>query len=295
MKELEQQIELQNNEIKKLHENLQQLSGEVKHLNEQLTLEKMKNSNIPKQLEKIFTNDQNPILRKYKNQSSDLLNEFNNNKESKSIISRHLEDFMIKGEIAIGCSDCFLWSDVQNYVSMICETEKIVADKIEKQVREDYEDFSEWNDDNDSVKLTLIFNIFGISPDIIQKLASVNGNDFDADIFDVCSANGIDDWDSILDLGYIQMMLRNNALPCPKHFENCPVCYCSTPKELENLLREHELALDYNLLERKNINGSRFIAIGHTRWIKNCEEKIDEKAFRKAIQHVKKLHKTDDF
>ena len=28
------------------------------------------------------------------------------------MITQHLEDFMIKGKISIGCSDCLLWPDV---------------------------------------------------------------------------------------------------------------------------------------------------------------------------------------
>ena len=305
VKELEQiqkakkKIKHQNTKIKKLNKNVNQLSGEVKRLNEQLTVE-MENSykitsnyiNFPKKLKQIFNNDL-PILTKFKNQSSDLLHEFNDDAESKFIISSYLEDFMIKGEIPIGCSDCLLWPDVLDYVTMICEVEKIVAYKIEKQVKENYQAFSEWNDD-DTVKLTLIFNIFGLSYDIIQKFGpSLNGIELDKDLFSVCSTFDIDDW-SILDLGYIQMMLRNNLLPCPKHFLYCPVCRCSTPNELENLLREYHLELDYNLLARKNINGPKFLAIGNTRWLKLCEEEIDETSFLNAIKQIKKLHYLDD-
>ena len=269
---------------------MKQLSGEVERLKKELTFEKMRNANIPKQLKEIFTSGDVPVLKKYENQPSELLNEFKNNKQSKSMISHHLEDFMIKGKISIGCSDCLLWSDVVDYATIICEVEKFVADKLEKQVKEDYKDFSSWNDDPDvdSVKLSLIFNIFGLSPETIQKLGpEVNGSDFDLAIFDGNPVYGIDDLNTILDLGYIQMMLRSNNLPCLKHFETCPVCCCSTPKDLENLMKEHNLEFDFSLLERKNINGPRFISNSH--WIKK-DEKIDEQAFLT----VKKLHKTDD-
>ena len=256
------------------------------------------NGNIPKQIKEIFKNDKIPVLTRYGNKSTDLLNEFKKSKESKSMITQHLEDLMIKGKISIGCSDCLLWPDVLDYVSMICEVEKLVADKVEKQVKEDYEGFSEWNNDPDTVKLTvkltLIFNIFGLSPETIEKFGpEVNGMVFAEDIFDLCSTHGIDDLATILDLGYIQMMLRTNNLPCSKHFETCPVCCCSTPKDLENLMREHELDFDFDLLERKNINGPRFI--GNSRWVKICGETIDQRKFQKAFTTVKKLHKTDDY
>ena len=298
-------IDQKNKEISKINQNVQQLTGEIEYLKEQLTTEKKKNSpqenngtpihsNIPKQIKEIFKNDKIPIFKRYEKQPSELLNEFKNNKESKSIIAQHLEDLMIQGKISIGCSDCLLWPDILDYVAMICEVEKLVADKLEKQVKEDYEDFSEWNDDLDAVKLTLIFNVFGLSPEIIQKLGpEVDGTDFDQDIFDLCSTYGIDDWDTILDLGYIQMMLRSSNLPCRNHFETCTVCCCSTPKDLENLMKEHNLEFDFTLLERKNINGPRFIA--NTLWVKNCEEKIDQKQLRKAFRAVKKLHKIDDY
>ena len=290
------ELEEENNQKE---QRLQQLSDEIEHLNEQLTLEQRKNlssnySNIPKQIKEIFKNDKVPVFKRNENSPSELFNEFKNNKESKSMITQHLEDLMIKGKISIGCSDRLLWSDELDYVAMICEVEKLVADKVEKQVKEDYEDFSEWNDDPDTVKLTLIFNIFGLSPEIIEKFGpEVNGTVFDQDIFDLCSTHGIDDLTTILDLGYIQMVLRSNNLPCRNHFETCPVCCCSTPKDLENLMKEHKLEFDFDLLERKNINGPRFI--GNSRWVKICGERIDQKLFLKAFKTVKKLHKTDGY
>ena len=298
VKELEETVIQKDNELELVKQTLQQLLIEIENWKEQLTFEKKENSanylNIPILIKEIFKNEKISIFKRYENQPSELLNSFKNIKESKSIISEYLEDFMIKGKLSIGCSGCLLWSDVLDYVSIICQVENLVADKLEKQVKQDYEGFSEWNDDPDTVKLTLIFNVFGLSPYIIEKFGpGVNGTDFDQDIFDLCSTCGIDDLDTILDLGYIQMMLRSNTLPCSIHFETCPVCCCSTPKDLENLMKEHNLDFDFDLLERKNINGPRFIA--NTRWVKQCGEKIDQKLFRKAFQTVKKLHKIDDY
>ena len=302
MRELEETVIRKEKELAKANRRVKRLSGEIEHLNEQLNFEKKKNSsqpkngnsNIPKLVKEIFKNDKISVFKKYEKQPSELLNAFKNDEESKSKITQYLEDFMILGKISIGCSDCLLWPDVLDYVSIICEVEKLVADKLETQVEEDYEDFSEWNDDPDTVKLTLIFNIFGLSPEIIEKLGpEVNGTVFDQDIFDLCSTYGIDDWETILDLGYIQMMLNRGNLPCRNHFETCPVCCCSTSKDLENLMKEHNLKFDFDLLERKNINGPRFI--GNSRWVKICGEKIDQKQYQKAFRTVKKLHKIDDY
>ena len=304
VRKLEELVIQKDGNLAKANQRIQRLSGEIEHLNEQLIFEKKKNSsqvkyetnysNIPKQVQEIFNSDKIPVFKRKKNQPSELLNEFKNNKESKSMITQHLEDLMIKGKISIGCSDCLLWPDVLDYISMISEVEKLVADKLEKQVKEDYEDFSEWNDDPDTVKLTLIFNIFGLSPETIEKFGpEVDGSVFDQDIFDLCSNYCIDDLGTILDLGYIQMMLRSNNLPCRNHFETCPVCCSSTPMDLENLMKEHNLDFDFDLLRRKNINGPRFI--GNTRWVKTCGEKIDQKLFLKAFRTVKKLHKIDDY
>ena len=305
VRELEKIITEKDENLVKANQTIQRLSGEIEHLNEQLIFEKKKNSsqvktngtnysNIPKQVKEIFKNDKIPVFKRYENQPSELLNEFKNNKESTSMITQHLEDLMIKGKISIGCSDCLLWPDVLDYVSMICDVEKLVADKVEKQLKEDYEGFFEWNDDPDTVKLTLTFNIFGLSPETIEKFGpEVDGAVFDQEIFDLCSTYGIDDLGTILDLGYIQMMLRTTNLPCRNHFETCPVCCCSTPKDLENLMKEHNLDFDFDLLERKNINGPRFIA--NTRWVKKSGEKIDQKLLLKALRTVKKLHKIDDY
>ena len=304
VRELEEIVIQKDENLAKANQKLRQLSGEIEHLNEQLIFEKKKNSsqlkngtnysNIPKQVKEIFKNDKIPVFKRNENQPSELFNEFKNNKESKSMITQHLEDLMIKGKISIGCSDCLLWPDMLDYVSMICEVEKLVAEKVEKQVKEDYEDFSEWNDDPDTAKLTLIFNIFGLYPETIEKFGpGVNGTDFAEEIFDLCSTYGIDDLATILDLGYIQMMMRTNNLPCRNHFETCPVCCCSTPKDLENLMKEHNLKFDFDLLERKNINGPRFV--GNSRWVKICGEEIDQKQHRKAFQTLKKLHKIDDY
>ena len=301
VRELEEIGNQKDENFAKANQTIQRLSGEIEHLNEQLIFEKKKNSsqvkngtNIPTQVKEIFKNDNIPVLKRNEIQSSELLNEFKTNKESKAMITQHLEDLMIKGKISIGCSDCLLWPDVLDYVSMICEVEKLVADKVEKQVKDDYDVVSEWNDDPDSVKLTLIFNIFGLSPETIEKLGpEVDGAVFDQDIFDLCSIYGIDDWETILDLGYIQMIWRSNNLPCRNHFETCPICCCSTPKDLENLMREHNLDFDFDLLERKNINGPRFIA--NTLWVKKCGEKVDQKLLLKAFRTMKKLHKIDDY
>ena len=285
---MEEEVLQREQRVRELEETVIQKDEILANVNQ------VNNVNIPKQIKELFKNDEIPVFKRNENQSSALLNEFKNNKESKSMIVQHLEDLMIKGKISIGCSDCLLWPDVLDYVSMICEVEKLVADKVEKQVKEDYEDFSEWNDDLDTVKLTLIFNIFGLSPEIIQKFGpEVNGMVFAEDIFDVCSTCGIDDWSTILDLGYIQMMLRTNNLPCSKHFETCPVCCCSTSKDLANLMKEHNLDFDFDLLERKNINGPRFI--GNTSWVQKSGEKIDKKLLRQAFQTLKKLHKIDDY
>jgi len=301
VRELEEIGNQKDENFAKANQTIQRLSGEIELLNEQLIFEKKKYSsqvkngtNIPKQVTEIFKNDEIPVITRYGNKPSELLNEFKTNKESKSMITQHLEDLMIKGKISIGCSDCLLWPDVLDYVSMICDVEKLVADKVEKQLKEDYEGFSEWNDDLDAVKLTLTFNIFGLSPETIEKFGpEVDGAVFDQEIFDLCSTYGIDDLGTILDLGYIQMMLRSNNLPCRNHFETCPVCCCSTPKDLENLMKEHNLEFDFTLLERKNINGPRFIS--NTLWVKKCGEKIDQKLFLKAFRSVKKLHKIDDY
>ena len=299
IRQREQRVRELEEEVRQKDQNLQRLSGEVEHLNEQLNFEKKKNngrnySNIPKQVKEIFKDDKISVFKRNENKPSELFNEFKTNKESKSMITQHLEDLMIKGKISIGCSDCLLWPDMLDYVSMICEVEKLVAKKVEKQVKEDYEGFSEWNNDPDTVKLTLIFNIFGVSNEIIENFGpGVNGTDFAEDIFDLCSTHGIDDLATILDLGYIQMMLRTNNLPCRNHFQTCPVCCCSTPKDLENLMKEHNLEFDFDLLERKNINGPRFV--GNSRWVKICGEEIDQKKHRKAFQTVKRLHRIDDY
>ena len=300
MRELEEIVIRKDENFAKANQTIQRLSGEIELLNEQLIFEKKKYSsqvkngtNIPKQVTEIFKNDKIPVFKRKENQSSELLDEFNKKKESKSMITQHLEDLMIEGKISIGCSDCLLWPDVLDYVSMICEVEKLVADKVEKQVKDDYEGFSEWNDDPDTVKLTLTFNIFGLSPVTIEKFSEVDGAVFDQDIFDLCSTYGMDDWETILDLGYIQMMLRSNNLPCRNHLKTCTVCCCSTPKELENVMREHKLEFDFDLLERKKINGPRFIA--NTLWVKKCGEKVDQKLLLKAFRTVKKLHKIDDY
>ena len=297
VRELEEIVIQKDENLVIANQRIQRLSGEIEHLNEQKSFEKKKKginySNLPKRVKEIFKNDKIQVFKRNENQPSELFNQFKNNKESKSRITQHLEDLMIKGKISIGCSDCLLWPDVLDYVSMICDVEKLVADKLEKQVKEDYEDFSEWNGDPDSVKLTLIFNIFGLSPETIEKFGpEVDGAVFDQDIFDLCSTYGIDDLGTILDLGYIQMIIRNNNLPCRNHFETCPVCCCSTPKDLEYLMREHNLDFDFDLLERKNINGRRFIA--NTRWVKKCGEKIDQKLFINAFRTLKKLHKIVD-
>ena len=278
------------------------LPGEVKPLKQQLTFKPKKNelkdegkiSNCGiNDLKNIFANKLDEF-KKHNNQSNEILKEFNTNAQSKRNISRYLEESMSKGIIPIGCPGKKLWSDFLDYATMIAETEKIVLEKMENNVKH-CENFISWNDvqsGDDNMKLTLIFNSFGLSQSTINVLGpNLNGLEFiDEDIFDICFDYSID-WETALDLSYIQMNLRNNTLPCFTHFQNCPVCCCSTPQDLENLLKEHEINLDFTLLKRKNINGPRFI--GNSAWLRRCGENIDQNQFRSAIQQMKQLHNSD--
>ena len=276
---------------------VQNLEVTGKPLKQQLTFETKKNegknSNFGiNDLKNIFSNELDEF-KKHNNQPNEILKEFNTNAESKRNITRYLEESMSKGIIPIGSSGKKLWSDFLDYATMIAETEKIVLEKMENNVKH-CENFISWNDvqNDDNMKLSLVFNSFGLSQSTINVLGpNLSGLEFiDEDIFDICFDYSID-WETALDLSYIQMNLRNNTLPCFTHFQNCPVCCCSTPQDLENLLKEHEINLDFTLLKRKNINGPRFI--GNSAWLRRCGENIDQNQFRSAIQRMKQLHNSD--
>ena len=108
-------------------------------------------------------------------------------------------------------------------------------------------------------------------------------------VIEKVSKQGIDDWETILDLSYIQMMLRSSCLPCSSQFKKCPVCSCSS-KDLENLLRDQNFQLDFKFLASKNMDGRRFI--GNSGWVKICGEDIeDQNMYRQAILHLRRIHK----
>ena len=92
---------------------------------------------------------------------------------------------------------------------------------------------------------------------------------------------------------YIKHMLENNVFPADDHRAKCLVCQCASPIKLSQLLKEHLIAIDYEALITKEIDGPAFVMIPPEKLIKyfvNYSELVIRKSTIQKIQAVTRAH-----
>ena len=159
------------------------------------------------------------------------------------------------------------WEDLFNKFSFdsiekIAHVEELTLNQINEQLEKNKFEFSSLNDENSqNPKLSLIFNCFGLSPETISSLDDMNSAYFSiVDIISECESRNITNVEVITDLESIKqtIMIRN---PDFRHFRECCVCACENALDLVNLLKEHDLQINFETLEKFNINGRRFLSL----------------------------------
>ena len=159
------------------------------------------------------------------------------------------------------------WEDLFNKFSFdsiekIAHVEELTLNQINEQLEKNKFAFSSLYDENSqNPKLSLIFNCFGLSSETISLLDDMNSAYFRiVDVISECESRNITNAEVITDLESIKqtMMIQQ---PDFRHFSECCVCSCDNALDLVNLLKEHDLQLKYETLEKFNINGRRFLAL----------------------------------
>ena len=172
----------------------------------------------------------------------------------------------------------------EDFISKMIVLEETLALKVLNQI-ETPECFSISNDKSHP-SLTLIFNSFGLSSDVIEAFNDFDGSEFLSwNIFDLCDSLHIQNNSDRFDLQFLQIMLQHHKLPDKSHIDHCVVCRCSDTSDLISLLKEHELSLNYDILKKLNLNGPRFLGLSSA-LIPNGEKR----EFMKAVGALKKIH-----
>lgn len=211
---------------------------------------------------KLFTEEEKEIMKKIT--LEDRLQCIRDNRIKNSIKVKRLKEI----------SEMFNKPLVKN----IGKIEEKIANSMEKRITK--KGGISWS------KLTLVFNAFGFSKEIIAKLEeNLDGkNFFDCNIFDKCENLNI-----ALDLAYIKLMMsRYKSLPTQTHFDKCTVCACDTPKKLEDILKQHHFELNFEILSTNGINGRRFISTPD--WIQKLVPEQEHNQYRTAVLEMQQLH-----
>ena len=147
-------------------------------------------------------------------------------------------------------------------IEKIAHVEELALNQINEQLEKNKFEFSSLNDENSqNPKLSLIFNCFGLSSETISSFDDINGAHLRiVEMISECESRNITNVEIITDLESVRqtMMIQN---PDFRHFSNCCVCSCESSLDLVNLLKEHNLQINFETLNKFNINGRRFLAV----------------------------------
>lgn len=181
----------------------------------------------------------------------------------------------------------------QQIIQKRAAIESQLVQQIQTQAMKDVTGFSAFNPQIcESVSLSCIFNILGISQPTIRKLLDLDAENFLFDqVSSLCASFNIQDFRDIKALEYCHSMLSRKKIPFDGH-DDCTVCAANSPQKLYELLKSRDFDFDPSVLIEKNIDGRRFLAI-NANDLKN-EFKITDielcKVFRFAVLELRKLH-----
>ena len=190
------------------------------------------------------------------------------------------------------------WEDLFNKLSFdsiekIAHVEELTLNQINEQLEKNKFEFSSLNDENSqNPKLSLIFNCFGLSSETISTLADMDSAYFrNIEIISECESRNITNVEVITDLESIKQTMMIQQKPDFPHFSDCCVCSCESAHDLVNLLKAHDLKVNFETLEKFNINGRRFLAFSSELISKHLKlSKKELKQFKKAIIAIFNLH-----
>jgi len=131
--------------------------------------------------------------------------------------------------------------------------------------------------------LSLVFNAVGLSPQTIDCLSDLDGQEFlDSYPMTLCDDNLITDFTQRKAVIYLHHMLSFKQIPYSKH--SCVVCDCKNAEELLFLIQEHEKedpiisAILTN--DSLSITGPQFLFINRSDLCKHFLKNVSPKQFR---------------
>jgi len=188
---------------------------------------------------------------------------------------------------------------MQSVQSAVKVEQKLVADLVE-QMRDDPSALAALSDvQSDKPKLSLVFNMAGLSEDVIAKLSGVTGEEFvnppsfraSIPFFDLTFTDQ-------KDLEYCHFMMGCGQFPFEDHGDQCVVCCCDTAEKLYDLLEEHSddvdiSVLNLNMLESHSITGPRALVLTRpdmkSLLKKNSIDKVNKVV--RIVLYLLKLHR----
>jgi len=91
----------------------------------------------------------------------------------------------------------------------------------------------------------------------------------------------------------LQIMFEEERAPADiaDHEENCALCFAATPQEVRELLEEHKIDFDFDLLDKFEITGKLFLAL-NSQDVRHYfkDSPMPRKNLNSAISYMKKLH-----
>ena len=186
-------------------------------------------------------------------------------------------------------------------IPSILETVQSIA-KAETQILEELQqvfddgkelELAPLSEDSETLKLSLVFNIAGLSANTIRKLSHLSGKDFiDLDIEKEFVFDDFESFGEYKNIFYCQMMfIHRLSLDIHHHKALCRLC-CKSESSLENLFLDFELEDEYIYIKDKAISGCHLLTLSENDLTSSYFNLSTEQAktFIEAIEPLKNLH-----
>jgi hypothetical protein len=186
-----------------------------------------------------------------------------------------------------------------NVAQFLAQPEAELAMATKTQFENDFNDFAPIDeDDTPAPKLSLVFNSFGLSKNVIAKIGDLDGYEFlGSEISALCGQVGITNFGEVKQLSYIQNMAKNGVYLAGQHEEDCPVCGATTAEDFKELLEEHaarneDISACLLQLVKSGINGRAFLAM-NPQDLSNylhISDKDFRRSYSKAKRYFERIH-----
>ena len=160
------------------------------------------------------------------------------------------------------------YSDLVRSVHTAAEIEEIQASSLVELAKKNPSALAALTDtQSEYPKLSLLFNMAGLTDETISKLADVSGEEFSSPSNFLPSIPYFElEFQQHKDLEYCHAMVSSGHFPYTEHSKDCVVCCCDTPVKLFYLLEKHSAVIDVthftkDFLQVNFLNGPRTLLL----------------------------------